>query len=272
MQPSIAIVVLLAGSPFAVPTAPAGVNPGARAPSRTPFDGPRPTGERPGGPRHLNQLQPVLEDRAYHLTAELATDFPVFVGAEATFELPYRIVVGLGIGGVPTAYLQATSAFVTSVANLDDPAADVVTEALSGSWMTRLFVGWRPVADHGFFFRFGYGALNLSGRLDDGASLAQVTGLPAAAAAGGSTDLGSTLHGVELLIGYRWHLDSITIRAGLGAFLTFGASAQIEVDSPLNPALSNDLARRGEDYLEDIYRTYVFTPSLGLGVGYDFGL
>lgn len=211
------------------------------------------------------------ESSAYHLTAEVTTDFPVFVGAELTFELPSRLFVGGGIGGVPTAYLRVTSDLVTSAADLSGPETDVVTEALSGSWVGRLYVGWRPWTDGGLLLRIGYTALNLRGELADAEALAEVTDLPPAAAAGGAASLASTLHTLDAQIGYRWMFDRFTVRIGAGILATVGASATIDVESPLNPDLTAELIRRGEDYLEDIYRSYVFTPFVGVAVGYDFG-
>ena len=232
---------------------------------------------RPGGPRIASTVTTTAAAelparRPWRLTAEVVTDFPVFLGAEATLELPGRFLFGAGIGGVPNGYLQATSELVIAVASLDGPEAEVVTESLSGSWVARVFVGWRPFARHGFFVRLGYAAINLSGQLDDATSIATITRLPRAAAAGGAANLDSTLHGLDALVGYRWVFGGLSVRVGLGLFATLGASASISVESPLNPSLTAQLAREGEDYLEDIYRSYVFTPSLGIGVGYDLGL
>ena len=238
-----------------------------------------PPDARPGGPRitlptatSTSTSTEVRADRSWRITGDVVTDFPVFLGAEITLELPGRFLFGTGIGGVPNAYLSATTELVTALADLDGPETEVVTESLSGSWVARVFIGWRPAPRRGFFIRLGYAAVNLSGRLDDATSIALVTGLPRAAAAGGAASLDSTLHGLEAMLGYRWVIDGLSIRVGLGMFATLGAAASISVDSPLNPNLTAELARLGEDYLEDIYRSYVFTPSLGVGVGYDLEL
>ena len=208
----------------------------------------------------------------YRLIAEAATDFPLFLGAEVTFELPFRLAFGGGVGGVPTSYLRVTGDAVVAVADLEGAEADLVTEALSGSWAGRLFIAWRPRPDAGFYLRVGYTALNLSGQMDSADAIAATTALPTTAAEGGVARLRSTLHGIDAQIGYRWHLGSVTVRLGLGFFATVGSAATIDVDSPLNPELTDELSRLGEDYLEDIYQSYVFTPSLGLGIGYDIGL
>ena len=226
----------------------------------------------PGGPRLPARAEPEIEapEPLIRVIPEVVTDFPALVGAELTVEGPFRLMLGGAIGGVPTPYLRVTSELIINVGGLSGPRPTWSPKHSRGAGSGDCSWDGDPIRDTASTFGLGTPRINLSGTLTDAEAVAEVTGLPLAAAAGGEARLESTLHTLDSQLGYRWHVGDVTVRVALGFIATVGASATIEVESPLNPNLTADLVRLGEAYLEDVYRSYVFTPTLGLGVGYDF--
>ena len=205
------------------------------------------------------------------LQIEATTQFPIMVGGALTLEMPGRLHVGASLGAVPDPYLDAAGGVVTSVAGLEGPEIDLVRAALDGQWAARAFVGWQPFSSAGLYLRFGYQALRLAATLDGADMLSAVTGLSAPAGVGAVT-ASSTLHMLYGEIGYRWRPDPVTVRLALGFTGTVASEVAIAVDAPTQQAVADSLARQSEAVLQENLQSYVFTPTLGLAIGYDVGL
>lgn len=230
----------------------------------------------PGGPRLSEpevgaQTEPPSPPSKVRLQFEATSEFPVFLGGALTLELPGRVHVGAGIGAVPDAYLDAAGGVATSIAGLEGAEVDLVRAALDGEWAARVYVGWQPFEEAGLYLRFGYQALQLGADLDGPATLTAVTGIAAPAGVGNVT-ASSTLHMLFGEVGYRWRPDPVTVRLSLGFTGTVSSPVAIAIDAPANQALANQLAREGELVLQNSLQSYVFTPTVGLAIGYDVGL
>ena len=85
-------------------------------------------------------------------------------------------------------------------------------------------------------------------------------------------DIDSTLHMLDVELGWEWHnWHPVVIRTAIGLAWTLGAKTAISPKkTPKYPQFTDALARYGEDYLDDLYTTYVISPTVSLGVGYEF--
>jgi len=82
--------------------------------------------------------------------------------------------------------------------------------------------------------------------------------------------------GIEVLsdfpvgVGWAWRpWKGLTLRAAIGGAFTVGAGTSVEPEfQPLVPGLHKPFTTYCENYLDDIYTTYVFTPTVSLAVGW----
>ena len=117
-----------------------------------------------------------------------------------------------------------------------------------------------------------YSLVVLGGGVSGEALVAAATGMdrPGTTLESRGYQVSSTLHMIDVEVG--WELvfwDHLQVRAALGFAGTLAASARVEPDFVprlLQPV--DAFSRAAEDYLGDIYESYVFTPVFSVGVGY----
>jgi hypothetical protein len=77
---------------------------------------------------------------------------------------------------------------------------------------------------------------------------------------------------LDVEIGWDWVFwEHLHVRTSIGGAFTLASSTSITPNySPKLPRLTDDFTQYGVNYLNDTYTSYVFTPVVGLGVGYAF--
>ena len=84
----------------------------------------------------------------------------------------------------------------------------------------------------------------------------------------------STLHMIDVELGWRWtFLKTWMIRVGLGFAATVYADTAVTPDFAPIPIVANAVykfAHAAEAYLDQVYTSYVFTPTLSIGLGFRF--
>jgi len=218
---------------------------------------------------------PARAENAWHLEAGVGTDFPIQVGLRAGLETPQRIRLSTSLGVLPRPYVNAVNGVLVGAGAYDRVTGDVIKDTLSSSLVWRTHVGFRPFANSGFYVDVGYGLVALGGGTTAAALLAELTGqtLPQ-----GHSDLDvsvhSTLHMFDVEFGWRIPLShSFVVWAALGGAFTFASSTRLSVqptgDADFDQA-ARQLAGTGANYLDHVYRSYVFTPVISLGGSYVF--
>ena len=117
--------------------------------------------------------------------------------------------------------------------------------------------------------------MTLGGGASAATLLSAVTGqtVPESSGSGAKNyDIGSSLHMLDVELGWEWTLfKHLFVRTALGGAFTLGSSTTITPQfTPRAPRISEAFAKIGEAYLNDTYRSYVFTPVASLWVGYAF--
>src|SRR6185503_6857601 len=85
-----------------------------------------------------------------------ATEVPLMIGAQATLELPYRILVQGEVGVLPGAYVNGIDGVLSSSGAYDATTSELVRSTLQNSLVVRLSAGLRPFRDHGLEIMGGY--------------------------------------------------------------------------------------------------------------------
>jgi hypothetical protein len=208
-----------------------------------------------------------------HLTVEAMTDFPLDVGAKAILELPYRFRLSASVGVLPGAYVNTLNDAMVSFDAYPQSVADLIGDALHSSLIVRLHAGWRPFANHGFYFEAGYGIVTLGGSATSAELTSAAAGRAAPndpnSAAGYSVD--STLHMIDLELGWEWPIadDHLALRLALGFAGTLSSQTAVTPNfTPQNPQEQQVYTALAAQYLDNIYTKYVFTPVLSFGVGW----
>lgn len=217
---------------------------------------------------------------AWHLEAEVFTDFPIQVAAQVGAEFPYGVRVSTSLGILPEPYMGTINSIVTAAGGYSEQTGDLILAILKNSLLWRLQVGWKPWQDYGFYFEAGYMLLTLGGSASNQELIAGVIGRDppgnGAGGRGGDYEVASTLHMVTAEAGWRWLVwdDRLLLRTALTFAGTLASSTTATPRfSSRNPAAQqaiDSFARFTEDYLNETYTTYVFSPGINVSVGWRF--
>ncbi len=214
------------------------------------------------------------DSKDWHLGAEIATDLPVDLAARISVEAPYRIRLSTSFGLLPGPYVQLINAVIVEAGGYGQSTAEVIESALNRSFVWRTQLGWRFAPDWGFYTDVGYSLVTFGGGVSGTETLTLATGI--AVPFDDSLvvfDVDSTLHLLVVEAGYEWTLfgDHLLIRLAAGFAGTIGSSTTVEPQfKPLLPMLVGSYAKDTAEQLDDIYTSYVFTPTITVGAGYRF--
>lgn len=207
----------------------------------------------------------------------VATDFPIAVGAIARVEGPYRLRATTSVGVLPGPYVDAINGVLVAAEVYDDTTAKIIRATLQTSLVWRTHVGWRPWAHRGFHFEVGYGLVTLGGGLTSQELLTAVTGMAPPEMMMSSQQVAfsaeATLHMLDLVLGWEWtfYRDHLVLRAALGFAGTVASTTHIRPDfTPRRPMAVAQLTKAGEDYLNDVFTSYVFVPTFTVGASWRF--
>lgn len=195
------------------------------------------------------------------------------IGVRGQVEAPFRLRLSTTLGVMPGPYVGAINGFLVGVGAYNQATADLIREALATSLMWRTHLGYRPFRAHGLTVEAGYGLVALGG----GASAAELITAMTGQAVPDQADaknfkIGSALHMLDVELGWEWVLfRHLFVRAAVGGAFTLGSSTTITPDfQPRAPRAIAIFTRAGESYLDDTYRSYVFTPVVSMWAGWAF--
>jgi hypothetical protein len=206
-------------------------------------------------------------------SVELTTTIPLDVAERVSLEAPNRLHLRASIGVMP--YASLIDKVIQGFGGYGDAEAAVIKEALGQSLVFRVQGGFRPFAELGLYMDVGYALVTLGGDLNGDDVIVLGRGAIAPQDATSSFRhyrVSSTLHLVMLEFGWEQPiLDWLFVRGGLGFAGAQGASSSIEPTfSDVNAQLLNEYCKQSAEYLDQLYTTYVYTPTLTLGVGVRF--
>ncbi len=219
-------------------------------------------------------LRAASED--WHLQAEVVTDVPVDIGGRIALEFPGRARLSVGLGGLPGGYVSLVNAIVVAAGGYGESTAELIHDSLQRSLVLRVHFGWQPWPEYGFYFEGGYGMLSLGAATSQEDVLTRVTGVKSPLieelSAGRNYGIESRVHMIDVELGWQWvFVKRVVLRLALGMAGTVGAETSI---SPRFKVTTDDSTHqycdRAAHELNAIYRNYVFTPVVSVGLGYRF--
>lgn len=219
--------------------------------------------------------KPKNQANDWHLSLEGKTDVPLHIGTQVVLEMPFGIRLSTALGVLPSFYLNMVNSVMVSTGVYNSATGQLLKNTLSSGLVWRIHLGWRPVRSSGFYFEVGYGLITLRGRPGTKEVIkSAVTELPDRflQTLGESWEIDSTLHMLDLELGWRWLVwkDRLVIRLSLGFAGTFSAFSSAKPAGFIqqsNPEIFGGIIERA---LNKIYQSYIFTPTVGFGVGYRF--
>lgn len=205
---------------------------------------------------------------------EALTDVPIQSGVHAIVETPGRFRLSTTLGWLPGAYVRLINAVVVAAGGYDESTAELVEHSLQNSLVWRIHAGWRPFESLGLYFEVGYGIAALGGGINSEDILTLATGISPPSTEPTRTrtyDISSTLHMIDAEIGWGFSLwRGLTLRVALGFAGTMAASTSVEPAFPvIIPQVVDGFTKPTEDYLNNIYTSYVFAPTLSVGLGWN---
>ncbi|MFO0629645.1 MAG: hypothetical protein U0325_28975 [Polyangiales bacterium] len=212
----------------------------------------------------------------WHLTLSGGTDFPISAGARLDVEGPARLRLSTAVGAMPDAYVSAINSLATAAGWYSDSEAALIRTALHSSLVWRTHLGWRPFSRLGFTVMAGYGLVALGGGASAQELIAGITGqtIPPGTTTGSYTySVSSTLHMIDVELGWEWTFfrNRLVLSASLGFAGTVASRTTIRPEyTPRAPQAVAQFANYGATYLDNLMTSSVFTPVIGLGVGYRF--
>lgn len=206
-------------------------------------------------------------------SVELTTTIPLDVAERVSLEAPNRLHLRASIGVMP--YASLIDKVIKGFGGYGDAEAEVIRQALSKSLVFRVQGGFRPFADLGLYLDVGYSLVTLGGDLNGNDVIVLGRGAIAPQDATSSFRhyrVSSTLHLVVLELGWEQALlDWLFVRGAVGFAGAQGASSTIEPTfSDIEAELLRAYCEQSAEYLDQLYTTYVYTPTLTLGVGVRF--
>ncbi|MFT5686628.1 MAG: hypothetical protein ACI8RZ_007584 [Myxococcota bacterium] len=206
------------------------------------------------------------------------TDVPVMVGAGVGIETPQRIRVDLSGGMLPGPYWDMVNWAMVTFDVYGETTAELINVLLQGSLVMRAEAGWRPWESRGFFFTAGYQYLGLAGDTTDLSLYAEGIDeavLDAAQDSGGQLDVTVRPHMIMARVGHEWTLrEQLTLRGTLGFAYTLRSNSEVsftqEAATPIGASAQDAMGSAAEDYLDDIFTSWVHVPMIGISGGYRF--
>ena len=207
------------------------------------------------------------------------TYFPLMVGAEATVELPHRILVQASAGWMPSPYSNTTIDLLGDFGALTSSEQTLIKDAIQNAFAGRLSLGWRPFAKLGLEALAGYTILTAGGSVsgtDVIDSFLQTSGSSDryTAISSEGIPLRATLHNFHATVDWRFLLwsDKLVLRASVGYLQCFAASTTV-TGTATRPIQAQIAAKLNSELAADLnpyFTEYVKAPLLGVSAAYRF--
>jgi hypothetical protein len=206
-----------------------------------------------------------------------ATEVPLMIGAQATLELPYRILVQGEVGVLPGAYVNAIDGVLTGAGAYDATTSALVRSTLQNSLVVRASAGFRPFSGHGLEIMGGYTLASLGGGVSARQAVEAISGVAVPAEiADAQIQLRTTIHSLHVSLGWRWVVaDHFVIRASLAYLQSVASSSSLAVPAsvaavPAVAARVDQVSQAVDTTLSESTTKYAKLPVMGLSLGYRF--
>jgi hypothetical protein len=223
---------------------------------------------------------PIATASSFHVDVGAGTYVPLSIGAEATAELPYRVLVQASVGWMPSPYSNTIVGLLGDFGAINSFEQNLIEAAIQTSLVVRLSAGWRPFSKLGLEALVGYTLLTAGGSVsgaDIVDSYLQSTGSTdkfSGNASQAGIPLSATLHSVHVTVDWRFLLwnDRIVLRPSLAYLQCFASSTSVTATParPAGQAVLNKLNADLQGYLNPYFTEYVKAPLIGLTASYRF--
>lgn len=220
---------------------------------------------------------PPKSQRSTSFDLGVATEAPLMIGAQATLELPYRLLVQGEVGVIPSAYVNVIDGLLTGAGAYDATVSSVVRSTLQSSLVVRASAGVRPFSDHGFEIMGGYTLASIDGAVSARQAFEAVSGASMPAQLPDTqVQLNTTIHSLHVSLGWRWVVaDHLVVRASLAYLQSVGSSSSLAVPASVTalPGMATSVSQVSQAMdttLSDSYAKYAKLPVMGLSLGYRF--
>lgn len=204
----------------------------------------------------------------------VGTRAPALIGAGVVYPLPARVRLVTEIGILPGGYVDLINATAEAFSWYGPATSELVSVATANSLLIHVDAGYQFFPDKGFYAGIGYSIATLGGGTTTEELLESILDEEVPSNPSGverEFAIDSTLHNFELVLGWRFDLPSdFTIRTELGLLWTLGSRVGVELEGGRGDVAAEVLERAAEVYLEDIYTTYVISPTVGIWFGKRF--
>lgn len=209
----------------------------------------------------------------YRLDVGLGTVAPVYMGAQVLAQLPGRFLVSAEAGWMPSPYAHFINGVAQSFDAYNDETADIITGAITGAFVLRPSVGFRPSRDLGLEVMAGYTLLSFSDDITGIDLIKQAVRKSSSVTGDEQVHLASKIHAFHVTLGWSRALaEHWALRATLGYMQALASSTHIDAPeiAAREPAAFKLLASQLDAYLNDKYTAYVKLPTLGVMLNYRF--
>ncbi|MBT3219414.1 MAG: hypothetical protein HN348_10010 [Proteobacteria bacterium] len=211
----------------------------------------------------------------FHVDLVAKTDVALDIGGRVDVELPYRLRLGFSAGVLPAPYVDVINAVVVALGGYDDVTAALIEATIKNSLIIHTDIGWRPFPKHGFYFNTGYQLATLGGGLSGAEVIEAAVGGDAPAVAELlDFDAAANLHMITVSVGWDIVIAKhFLIRPQLGGAFTVASKTTIEPDFSYPAIFSgvmDTFTGESEAYLDDLFTSWVHTPTIGLHLGWRF--
>jgi hypothetical protein len=202
------------------------------------------------------------------------SDLPLSVGGRVGLEFPGRFRIASSMGFLPGGYINTINSIMVNTGSYTQSTADLIHSTLKSSLVWRIHGGFRPFENYGFHVEAGYGLIALGGGASAAEIISGTTGATLSdggAASGKTFTVNSTLHMLDIELGWEWFWNQVYFRASVGGAFTVASSTSVTANYKATfPRITEAFAVSTETYLNDIYSRYVHTPTVSFTVGYSF--
>ena len=199
--------------------------------------------------------------------------FPLYVGAQAWLEGPWRLQAELEVGWMPRAYAYTIDDALQVFGVYPEQVSLLIREALDSSLVLRPSLGWRPFPSLGLELGVGYTYVSLGGGLSPREVIETVAERDLPNETRNQIPLHSTLHNLHVRAGWRFIIaERWVLRAWLEYLHCFASSSGIDFDArrPAGERAAQQIDAAVDAYLNGYYTDYVKVPLVGAAAAYRF--
>ncbi|WP_373999590.1 hypothetical protein [Bdellovibrio bacteriovorus] len=212
-----------------------------------------------------------------HLSPEIITVFPTFVGAGLNLKVYEYLEFSVAYGNVPVLYYNTIADIISS----DDAQRRVINAAFKNNRVLRAALQYNIQGDVGWHIGMTAAQLNAEGSADIDEVLHAATGddytllkdLLIALGRDPSVNMDSELMILGLHAGYTWLLgDHLYVKASMGAVKVMGSKISISTGVPEFDSIypGHAVISAAEGDLEDNVNESGLSPTLGLTLTWQF--